>query len=149
MDSVKEKCCPDCAVEPGEAHEFCCGVERCAFCGHQALSCGCYLRQLGKPSDLDCDDEPTDEEWDIWRAKCDQQGRVLWTGEWPGMTECREYGFWCYQDSNGWGNPEMHYGHIPCGPDHPKAGPDLNRLYDECVWDRAQKKMVKRVNYSK
>jgi hypothetical protein len=98
------------------------------------------VTHLGLPDDYD--DEPTDAEWDIWIWKCEQQGRVPWTGEWPGATECREYGFYCYEDPDGYGDPAMHYGHIPCSPDHPEAHEDLNRLYTECEWDMGKKKMV-------
>ena len=136
--------CPDCNVKPGEIHHPCCDVERCAFCGHQAMSCACWLLQLGLPANHD--DEPTDEEWETWLTKQNMQGRIPWSGEWPNMDTCREYGFFCYEDSDGYGDPEMHYGHIPCSPDHPEAHPDLNRLHDECVWDKGLKKMVLRVN---
>jgi hypothetical protein len=137
------KNCPDCNAKPGELHHHGCDVERCTFCGRQALSCGCWARQLGVPAD-DLDYEPTDEEWDVWQAKCEQQGRIPWTGVWPGIAECREYGLWCYQDPTHYGNPNMHYGHIPCDADHPNASEDLNRLYSECVWDRNQKKFVRK-----
>jgi hypothetical protein len=140
------KNCPCCNVEPGELHLSLCSVERCPFCGGQAMSCGCYARQLGYHEDLDCDDEPTDEEWEIWQQKLDMQGRLPWTGEWPGLADCREHNLWCYQDPDHYGNPEMNYGHIPCESCHPKAGPDLNRLYRDFVWDRGLKKFVKPVN---
>ena len=136
--------CPDCAAKKGDNHVTGCDVERCAFCGHQAISCDCCIVQLGLPSDWD--DELTDEEWAIWDAKCDLQGRMPWTGEWPGVAECKELGLWCYQDSSHYGNPRMHYGHIPCDKDHPKASVDLNRLYAEFKWDMGKKKFVKSVN---
>jgi dissimilatory sulfite reductase (desulfoviridin) alpha/beta subunit len=58
--------CPDCAVEPGNIHEFECDVERCSGCGMQRLSCA-----------LD-HHEPSKE---------------LWTGIWPGEIACRERGW--------------------------------------------------------
>jgi hypothetical protein len=88
----------------------------------------------------------TADEWEIWEKKRDLQGRLPWTGEWPGIDSCRELGLWCYQDQNGRGKPEMHYGHIPCGEDHPNAGPDLNRLYSEYDWDKGKKKFVPKVH---
>lgn len=51
--------CPDCAVKVGEAHVDGCDVARCENCGHQALSCG-----------------------------CDNYGKDIWTGMWPGVDEC-------------------------------------------------------------
>jgi hypothetical protein len=39
----------------------------------------------------------------------------VWAGEWPGVAECRERGWFCLDKS-------------PCSPDVPDAVPDLNRL---------------------
>ena len=58
--------CPDCGVPPGEDHESGCDVERCASCGGQRLSCGCY----------------------------DQPCNLPWTGEWPDVAECRNLGWY-------------------------------------------------------
>lgn len=99
--------CRDCAVKPGENHDPGCDVERCPYCGGQRLSC--------------CDESDGPE-------------ALPWTGVWPGVEECIEYGFYCR-----WGPPW-----IPCDKDHPDAGPDLNRLLTQCKWDRAKKKFVPR-----
>ena len=108
--------CPDCDVKPGEKHDFGCDVERCPVCGGQLTTCKCV--------GLDCAE------------------RMAWTGEWPGVADCQRLGFWCYEDPSGYGNPAMHYGHIPCDKDHPDAREDLNRLYDDCRWDRATKQFI-------
>ncbi len=96
--------CGDCGVKPGELHIAGCDVERCAECGGQSISCDC--------------DEPADE-------------RMPWTGEWPGVVECREYGFWCA------GPP---WKPVPAGT--PGATEDLNRLIISCRWDKEKQKFV-------
>ena len=109
--------CPDCNAKPGEKHGNSCDFETCPVCGGQLLSCGHY---------------PNREE------------RLVWTGEHEMHKAAEEFGFYCYEDPNGYGKPEMHYGHIPCEKDHPGAHPDLNRVYRECQWDpKAKKYMLK------
>jgi hypothetical protein len=48
-----------------------------------------------------------------------------WTGEWPGVAECRELGFWCVE------RPHTHHPlggcFWPCTEDYPGAREDLNR----------------------
>lgn len=92
--------CPDCAVSPGSIHKPGCDVERCPACGGQRLSCDCRTKRKPLP----------------------------WTGEWPGVAECREFGWYAYCPGNG-------TGWCPCGKDHPGATEDLNRLYVEAVWN--------------
>lgn len=104
------KNCPDCNVKPGEPHLSDCDVARCPKCGGQRLSCD-----------------------------CSEELPSIWTGEWPGVVECREYGFYCVPGSS-W--PAAWY---PCAADYPGATEDLNRLYRECVWDEKLQKMVKRI----
>jgi hypothetical protein len=111
--------CPDCGAKTGEQHKPGCDVERCPSCGYQALQC---LHNHGKK--VFCEntgDEVRDEEL------------LPWTGEWPGEAEAREYGFWCKMSHGGW---------VECSKDDPEAKPSLNRVYEECVWDRKQHKFV-------
>jgi hypothetical protein len=112
--------CPDCSAKPGEQHQPNCDVERCPSCGGQALQC---LHNHGdKTYCHNTSEEVKDEE-------C-----LPWTGEWPGNTEAREYGFYCkWVEGRGWQD---------CEKDDPNARPDLNRLHEECEWDKTLKRMV-------
>lgn len=103
------KPCGDCAVVPGTEHVPGCDVARCLETGMQRLSCD---------EDHGC-------------------GRDVWTGEWPGDVECREFGWWSrFVEGAGW---------VRCDRDDPGAGEDLNRLQVEAVWDREARRWRKRV----
>ena len=53
--------------------------------------------------------------------------RLPWSGVWPGVAECVSFGWYSFfTPGPGW---------VACGKDHPEAGPDLNRLYRQAVWD--------------
>jgi hypothetical protein len=78
-------------------------VERCPACGHQLIGCDC---PVGLVAAL---------------------GRMPWTGEWPGIAECREYGWYCRMTARGW---------VRCSQDAPGATEDVNRLAEEGVWNR-------------
>lgn len=55
-------------------------------------------------------------------------GQDVWTGQWPGEADCIRLGWYSYFDPfRGW---------VRCGPDHPEAGPDLNRLRMDATWNR-------------
>jgi hypothetical protein len=103
--------CPDCGVLPGELHNLDCDVEQCPYCGRQLACCGCGRRP------------PRDD-------------RLPWTGLWPGVAECREFGWFArLVPGRGW---------VPCGADDQGATEDLNRLHQEARWDRGQKRFVLR-----
>jgi hypothetical protein len=98
-DTNVERLCPDCSAKPGGNHAHGCDVERCPACGGQRLSCTCQTRRRPLP----------------------------WSGEWPGVMECREFGWYSFlYPGRGW---------IRCAKDHPGATEDLNRLYVDARWD--------------
>jgi hypothetical protein len=93
-----EPTCPDCAVAIGEPHLVDgrgggCEVARCLVTGLQRVMC---------------------------QADHDDCGLDLWTGRWPGVLECEQFGWML-------------------GPDFP----DLNRLYGEATWDPVRFTWVK------
>lgn len=104
------KRCHDCGVLPGGVHHPGCDTERCSVCGGQWITCA-------------------HEEHDGQKSR--------WTGEWPGVAECRALG-WYSRDLHldgtvptkerpiiiGAGNMRWHE---PCGPDDEGAREDLNR----------------------
>jgi hypothetical protein len=101
--------CPDCGAARGEHHRLGCDVEQCPYCGRQFISCECRRRA------------PLDD-------------RLPWTGLWPGVAECREFGWYArLVKGRGW---------LACEPDEPGASEDLNRLQIEARWDRANKRFV-------
>lgn len=112
--AVTGESCRQCQVQPGEAHEDGCGVARCMLTGQQRIQHDCADH---------CD-----------TCNCVPCPPDIWTGEWPGVAECREFGWWCYFVP--YGDPSW----VPCGPEHPDAQPDLNRLHVEAVWDAAAKR---------
>ena len=90
----------------GEPHTAHCEVARCLGIGHQRL----YCEMFGTSQNHDC-------------------GHQTWSGEWPGNAECREFGWYVY------GDPSVEGYWVRCGPDHPKATEDLNRLVIDAEWD--------------
>lgn len=81
-------------MEPGQEHQEGCDVARCVGCGQQTLQCSKHL------------DTPMQ----------------TWTGIWPGVVECQEFGWYCYED------PTSREYWVQCDKDHPQAREDLNRL---------------------
>jgi hypothetical protein len=62
--------------------------------------------------------------------------RMPWTGLWPGVAECQEYGLYAKLiEGKGW---------VPCSKDDPDAMEDLNALRVVAEWDRQQKRFVKK-----
>lgn len=127
--------CPDCGVAAGAPHEGGCDVARCLWTGRQRIQCDfgllamccAVLRDNGNESlayELGAHYELDDPDHNC--------GQDVWTGHWPGELDAVERGLWCY-----WGPPW-----IPCGPEHPDARPDLNRLTTEGRWDREVQKWV-------
>lgn len=119
MTAVTEtrEACPDCGAVIDEPHDDGCDVARCLFTGMQRLMCdGLHYRQ-GPPG---C----------FTAVSC---GQDIWSGTWPGEVECAEFGWyaWFAGAPDGWQGT----GWIRCGPDHPDAVPDLNRLITDSRWD--------------
>lgn len=110
--------CNDCGAQPGTPHEDGCDIARCTLTGMQRIQHECADH---------CD-----------TCTCTPCDPDIWTGEYPGSAEAREFGWFCY-----WLEPKLgqDYGEwMPCDADHPKAMPDLNRLMVEAVWNPATKR---------
>jgi hypothetical protein len=61
---------------------------------------------------------------------------MVWTGLWPGVAECREFGWYArLVPGRGW---------VSCRPEEADAREDLNRLHIEADWDRGAKRFVRR-----
>jgi hypothetical protein len=104
--------CNDCGAKPGKRHKEGCDVARCTACGGQDISCDC--------------DEPS--------KKPKMQ---VWTGIWPGVLECFEYG-WFSKFKPGQG------GWIECDINDPDGVPDLNKINVYAKWDADKQRYVKR-----
>ncbi|MFI5296457.1 MAG: hypothetical protein ACHREM_00045 [Polyangiales bacterium] len=95
---IRERC-PDCQVAIGQPHFDGCDVERCSACLGQRLQCACLNHDPKKSA---------------------------WTGEWPGVAECRERGWYSFLIPREPGALAGTW--VACGPDAPGATHDLNRL---------------------
>lgn len=124
----REQKCLDCDVLPGEAHEPGCEVESCVRCGGQKISCACLKE-------------------DAYHTEIQELGGVLpWTGIPVGAKEAIEYGFW-----RKWsliaphdGNNLQTSGWICCSASDQGARPDLDRVGEECFWDKTKRRWLKR-----
>lgn len=119
--------CPDCGAGIGGEHRDICDVARCLVTGMQRLMCdGWHVTE--SPDDPGFSNS----------VSC---GQDAWTGLWPGEAECAEYGWHAFFRAP---RPGEQYGAWErCGPDHPDAVPDLNRLVIECRWDRESGRWVR------
>ena len=138
--------CGGCGAKPGELHQPGCDVERCVLCGGQANSCSCVYEVNGlEEGDLE-EEHPTVYKYgptEAMLAVLEEEeekhgGRLPWTGEYPGRTECREFGWYSkWVEGEGW---------VRCEKDDPGAGPDLNRLNagDRAEWSRDKRRWVLR-----
>jgi hypothetical protein len=134
--------CPDCVVVPGAQHEEGCDVARCPLCGQQDLGC---TEQVGE-------DDPTSP------MVCGNTGQertpgdmTVWTGVWPGVEECIEFGWWgrwtVATEHSADGVPDSGE-FVSCDAEHPHAQPDLTRLniagqLGELRWDRERNRWVR------
>lgn len=124
--------CPDCGVPAGELHVTGCDMERCGWCGGQAIACECVFEVNGV--EYDEDEKATPEMWEEFGKLLDTHGAIIpWTGEDPHRADCRRLGFWYYNDYSKPQGPERM---VRCGPEHPEAREDLNRLFESAVWNR-------------
>ena len=144
---LPNRACPDCNAGVGENHTPGCGVERCARCGGQAVTCFCIYvvneidwRTLEETHPEVYRNGPTPKMEARWEKEWGSR-RIPWDGEWPGTKECREYEFWAIS------GPEMDppvSGWVSVPGNTPGASEDLNRLHRECVWDREKQRFVRK-----
>lgn len=142
------KNCGDCGVAPGELHTPGCDVERCPRCGGQDIGCNCIYEINGiDPWEMETEhpsiykNGPTKAMYAKWDAEWGSR-RMPWTGEYPGLAECREYGFWSVWDAV---NHKWLDWRDGVTAETPGARPDLNRLVSgSCSWDVETQRWVKR-----
>lgn len=114
---IRERC-PDCQTRIGEPH---CGEGRAVAC--DIARCTATGMQRVQHEDCDCDPD-------------------IWTGLWPGVMECEEFGWYSYFVPNG--RPSWR----PCTSDHPGAAHDLNRLATHARWDPVAKRWWKNYDFA-
>ncbi|ONI88094.1 hypothetical protein ALI22I_20360 [Saccharothrix sp. ALI-22-I] len=100
--------CPACLIDTGRKHDESCCLAACLVTGLKRLDCPLL-------------DEPGHD--------C---GRDTWTGQIVGERECRELGWYSRPVPNPTGGGFLYE---PCAPDDPHATVDLNRLYQQGLWN--------------
>jgi len=147
------KPCHDCGAEIGDIHMDNCDLERCPYCGGQALGCWSTVtdedlakltiehketqdpKLLKKINKIIANSEDETIIADCCGEIVKNSDRIKWTGIWPGIEECQEYDLWSKMGSSSW---EV------CKKSDPGASEDLNRLEEVCKWSRKLKKWVKK-----
>ncbi len=136
--------CHDCGAKPGEKHKGGCDVARCPRCGGQAISCNCiYIVNGMNPNTLETEhpdiynNGPTEAMYEKWEQQGWEDIEKPWSGIWPGVMECREFGWFAKMvPGQGW---------VQCPATDPDAHENLNRLYmGECQWDIATQRFIKK-----
>lgn len=120
------KPCHDCGAAPGEQHQPGCDTEVCYLCGGQAIQCYSQHRCPTDGTIFTTSECVTGE--DGWPGVVNDEDRLPWTGEWPGVAECREFGW--YANVVGYRAPTE----------------DLTRLHTEAKWSRELKRFVLRTD---
>lgn len=118
--------CRDCDTAPGGKHLDGCDKERCTVCMGQRLQCppdDCLMNDDGS-CDHCGESNLTECATNSGACKAHDKSKARWNGFYPGVLEAIKLGFFCYED------PSRSTGEywVRCGPDHPKAIPDMNRL---------------------
>lgn len=147
--------CGSCGTKPGSLHVYGCSVERCPRCGGQKISCHCVYefnniewRDLEDTRPDLYNNGPTDEMYETWDATWKAR-RIQWSGEYPGLVECRELGFWCIRHLDAEGHHLRWENYVK--PGTPGATEDLNRYESLCRvgsfrWDVDEQKWKLRSN---
>jgi len=99
-----------------------------------ALRCGDCIALPGEPHAEACDIARC-----LWtggqRFSCSLSGedhdcgKDIWTGQWPGEADAIRLGWHCRRKD---------IGYESCAPDDPGALPDINRLFTDARWNRAE-----------
>ncbi len=155
-DLLKPHDCAQCGVTPGSLHQDGCSIERCVLCGGQAIGCNCVHEINGLSVDDLEETRPDVYMNGSTPAMCAKRdaaeaavgGRLPWTGVWPGVVECIEFGWFSkFVEGVGW-HPSVDLARAPVGVTAESLmadgyEPDLNRLASRGRWDVAARKWTK------